>query len=127
MSVLHQSMCIFKAGLSSLSDDWVKYKEKVPDVLDSHQNVETTCNSKLKFTELKVYSSKGCRKTTQRLIMYAANTAILKLRIFNSITSDNGFLLRLVNTFTADTKKCYPRFYKVNDPKTFKNLVVVSF
>ena len=27
-----------------------KCKEKVPDVSDPHQNVETTCNSKLKFT-----------------------------------------------------------------------------
>ena len=50
MSVLHQSMCMFKAGLSSSYDGWVKYKEKVPDVSDPNQNVETTCNSKLKFT-----------------------------------------------------------------------------
>ena len=28
LSVLHQSMCIFKAGLSSLSDDWAKYIKK---------------------------------------------------------------------------------------------------
>ena len=46
MSVLHQSMCIFKAGLSSSYDCWAKYKEKVPDVSDPNQNVETTCNSK---------------------------------------------------------------------------------
>ena len=46
-------MRIFKTGLSSLSDGWAKYKEKVPDVSDSNQNVETTCNSKFKFTELK--------------------------------------------------------------------------
>ena len=52
MSVLHQSMYIFKAGLSNLNDGWEKYKEKVPDVSDPNQNVETTCNSKLKFTEL---------------------------------------------------------------------------
>ena len=50
MSVLHQSMCIFKAGLSSSYDGWAKYKEKVPDVSDPNQNVEATCNSKLKFT-----------------------------------------------------------------------------
>ena len=62
MSVLHQSMCIFKAGgLSSSFDGWAKYKEKVPDVSDLNQNVETTCNSKLK-----IYSSKGYRKTNQR-------------------------------------------------------------
>ena len=53
MSVLCQSMCIypvFKAGLSRSYDGWAKYKEKVPDVSDSNQNVETTYNSKLKFT-----------------------------------------------------------------------------
>ena len=50
ISVLHQSICIFKAGLSSSYDGCAKYKEKVPDVPDSNQNVETTCISKLKFT-----------------------------------------------------------------------------
>ena len=29
MSVMHQSMCMFKAGLSRLSDGWAKSKEKV--------------------------------------------------------------------------------------------------
>ena len=42
--------CMFKAGFSRLSNGWAKYKEKVPDVSDSKQNVETRCNSKLKFT-----------------------------------------------------------------------------
>ena len=46
-------MCIYKCGLSSLSDECAKYKEKVPDVSDYNQNVETTCNSKLKLVELK--------------------------------------------------------------------------
>ena len=41
ISVLHQSIRIFKAGLSSLSDGWVNYKETIPDVLDFNQNVET--------------------------------------------------------------------------------------
>ena len=51
ISVLHQSMCIFEAGLSSSSYDcWAKYKEKIPYVSDPNQNVDTTCNSKLKFT-----------------------------------------------------------------------------
>ena len=53
MSVLHQSMSILKAGLSILIDNWAKYKQKVPDMSDSNQNVETTCNSKFRFTELK--------------------------------------------------------------------------
>ena len=39
MSVLHQSMYIFRAGLSSLYDGWAKYKEKVPDMSDPNQNV----------------------------------------------------------------------------------------
>ena len=51
MLVLLQSMCIFTAALSSSSDGWTKNKEKVPDVSNSNQNVETTWNSKLKFTE----------------------------------------------------------------------------
>ena len=50
ISVLIQSMYIFKAGLSSSYDGWVKCKEKVLDVSDPNQNVETTCNCKLKFT-----------------------------------------------------------------------------
>ena len=37
-SVLHQSMCIFKTGLSSLYEK--KEKGKVPDVSDPNQNVE---------------------------------------------------------------------------------------
>ena len=49
MSVLHQSMCIFKAGLSGSYDGWAKYKETVPEVSDPNQNVEITCNSKLRF------------------------------------------------------------------------------
>ena len=32
---------------------------------------------------LKVYSSKECRKISQRWITYVANTAILELRIFS--------------------------------------------
>ena len=38
-SVLHQSTCIFRAGLSSLYDGWAKYKEKVPDMSHPNQNV----------------------------------------------------------------------------------------
>ena len=39
------------------------------------------------------------------------------------ITSDYRFLLQLVNTFTIDTEKYYAVCYKVNDIKTFKNIV----
>ena len=38
------------AGLSSSYDGWKKCKEKVPDVSDPNQNVETRSHSKLKFT-----------------------------------------------------------------------------
>ena len=51
LSVLHQSICIFNGDVSSLSDGWAKYKEKVTEMSDFNQNVETTCNSKLKFVE----------------------------------------------------------------------------
>ena len=50
MSVLYQSMRVFKAGVSSSYEGWAKYKEKVPDVSDPNQNKETTYNSKLKFS-----------------------------------------------------------------------------
>ena len=83
MSVLQQSMCIFKAGLSSLSDGWAKDREKVRDVPDSNQNVERTCNPDPRLQNLKIYLSKGCRKTCQKWIMYVANTAILNLRVFS--------------------------------------------
>ena len=80
---------------------------------------------------LKIYSSKGSRKTIQRWIicmmqLLNTHTAILNIRIFSRrypITSDYGFLLRLVNTFTIDTDEYYLMCYKVNDTKTFKNLV----
>ena len=68
---LHQSLCVFKAGLSSLSDGWSKYKQKVPD----------TPNSSLQ--NLKTFSLKGYRNTSQKWIMYAANIAILELRFFS--------------------------------------------
>ena len=46
-----------------------KCKEKVPDVSDPNQNVETTNSS---LHNLKIYSSKGCRKTSQRWIYVAS-------------------------------------------------------
>ena len=68
MSVLHQSMCIIKTGLSSLYYGWAKYKEKVPDVSDHNQNVEITYNSKLKFTELKDLLVKRVEKSQRWII-----------------------------------------------------------
>ena len=54
-----------------------KCKEKVPDVSGPSQNVETTCNPKLKF--IKIYSSKECIKTCHTV----ANTAVLNIRILS--------------------------------------------
>ena len=80
ISVLHQSMCIFKSGLSSLSDGSEKYKEKVPDMSDSNQNLEKTCNSKLKFPELKYFFI----KRVLNYVLYVTNTtAILEHPVFS--------------------------------------------
>ena len=49
---------------------------------------------------------------------------VAKSNSVEDTTSNYGFLLRLVNTFTFDSDVYYPRCYKVNDGKTFKNLVV---
>ena len=69
MSFLHQSMCIFKIGLSSLCDDWAKEKEKVPEVSDPNQNVERTCKPNSSLHSVKIYPSKGCKETGQRWII----------------------------------------------------------
>ena len=55
-------VCIFKAGLSSLSNGWAKYKQEVPDMSDCNENLEITCNSKLKFGELKDFFIKRVPK-----------------------------------------------------------------
>ena len=134
MSVLHQTMCIFKTGLSSSYDGWAKYNEKVPDVSEPNQNVETTCNSKLKFTWLKDLFTKKLQKNQSKMndykcinYMYLANTTILNIPIFSRRyylwLSDYRFLLRLVNNFTIDTDEYYQMCYNVNDAKTFKNLL----
>ena len=63
MSVLHHSLSIFKAAVSSLSDGWAKYKEKVSDVSDSNQNFETTTSSsKLMFTGMEDLFTKRVQK-----------------------------------------------------------------
>ena len=53
--ILLQKLCSFKChfctkGWSSSYNGCAKYKENVPDVSNPNQNIETTCNSKLKFT-----------------------------------------------------------------------------
>ena len=67
MLILHQIMCIFKAdGFSSSYDCQEKYKEKVPDVSDPNQMLEEHAIPNSSLPSLKVYSPKGCRKTSQR-------------------------------------------------------------
>ena len=61
MPVLYQRICPSKSDLSSLRHVWGKYKEEVPDVSDSNQNMETTCKSEIKLTEPKDF-----RKTSQK-------------------------------------------------------------
>ena len=67
ISVLHQNMCIFKAGLSSSYDGC---EHAIP-------------NSSLH--KLKIYSSKRCRKISQRWIicMYLAHKAVLNIGIYS--------------------------------------------
>ena len=52
-NVCYEHLPVFKTGLSSSYDGWAECKEKVPDVSDPNQNVDSSCNSKLKFTQLK--------------------------------------------------------------------------
>ena len=49
---------------------WEKHKDKLFDVLDSNQNIETTCKPKLNLAELKDVSvkKKKPRKTKNRIM-----------------------------------------------------------
>ena len=86
MTALHQSMVIFKAGLSSLYDGWAKYKEKAPDVSDPNQNVETTRNSKHKFTELKDLFIKWVQKNYSKMnCIYVARSLNFQWKILLQI------------------------------------------
>ena len=77
-------MCNFKVGLSSLINYWVKYKEKVNDVSYSEQNVETTCNSKLKLTEIKdLFIERVLTVKYELCMLLTAYLKLLKLRIFS--------------------------------------------
>ena len=62
---------MFKAGLSSLSDGWAKYKQKLPDMSDSNQNLETTAIPNSSFQNFKIFSSKGYQRSSQKRIMYS--------------------------------------------------------
>ena len=61
MPVLHQSKCILHLkgwSLTFRTRVWAEYKDKVPDVSDSHQNIETSCNFNLELPNLKICISK---------------------------------------------------------------------
>ena len=49
-SPTYEHLPVFKACLSISCDGWEKCKEKVPNVSDANQTVETGSHSKLKFT-----------------------------------------------------------------------------
>ena len=66
ISVLHQSLCIFKAGLSSLSDAWEKYKKNVPECQITIKILKQHAIPNSSLQNLKIFSSKGYRKTTQK-------------------------------------------------------------
>ena len=61
-----KAKAVFKAALSSSYDGWVKCKEIVPNVLDPNQDVQKHATPNSSLHNLKIYSSKGCRKTSQR-------------------------------------------------------------
>ena len=63
-------------------DGWVKYKEKAPDVPDPNQMLKQHVIPNSILQNLKIFSSKGCRKRWI-VCMYQANTAILNIRIFS--------------------------------------------
>ena len=101
MAVLHQSMCISKAGHSILRHVRVEYKDK--------KRMECVmcgvwCNSRLplpKFKDLCVRSR--CGKNNQDEWMYV--TPIVKLWNFSGRFQLNyEILLPVLNTFTGDTE-----------------------
>ena len=71
MPVLHQSISIPKAGLSSLRPGQAEYRDKINDVSDSHQNIETSCNSKLKLPKFKNLLIKNTEKIIKDEWLYA--------------------------------------------------------
>ena len=58
---------------------WAKYKEEVPDVSGSRQNIETPCNTKLTLTELKSLRSERTEKLAKTNVC-SCNTKTLKFQ-----------------------------------------------
>ena len=80
-----------------------KFKNKVPDVSDSNQNIETSCKSRLKLCVLK------------HLYVNIQMYIICITQQFQNF--DYDFLLSISNTYTVTTKEYYSRRYKINDLK----------
>ena len=79
MAVLHQSMCISKAGHYSLRHVRAEYKDKKPDVSDFHRFIGVSRNFKIKLPNLKDLCIKSTEKVLQDECMYVVNTVIVKL------------------------------------------------
>ena len=62
--VLQRNMSISKAGPSSLKDDRAEYKDKSPDVSDSHRNIRTMSNLNLKLSKF----NNLCIESTEKLL-----------------------------------------------------------
>ena len=75
----------FKTGLSISYDGWGKCKEKVPMCQIRIKMFKQHAIPISNLHNLKIYSSKACRKTSHRWIicMYLAITAVLNIQIFS--------------------------------------------
>ena len=130
---LHSSMILFqkdfnykcqfctklRAWSRLISQGRAKYKDEVPDVLGSNQNIETSYKNKLK---LKMKDKHFKDLHFRKRWMYV--TAILKLWNFSGrdIISDFEILLSILNTFIIGTEEYEPKCYKVNDEKALQIL-----
>ena len=89
-------MAISKSGLPNLDNPGTKYKDKVPNVSDSNQNIETSCKSQTQVIRTQRFVHQKFRKTSQRWIYVKQHFP--KPLIFN-------FLIPLPNVFTVDTEE----------------------
>ena len=125
MSVLHQSISIFQSSrlasqVHMMAVQDVKEKCLICQVPIKMLKQHATPNSRLH--NLKIYSSKGCRKTSQKWIVLCTYLASTAIQVFSRTYQIMGFcfdwwILLLL------TDQYHPVCYKVNDAKTFKNLV----
>ena len=79
MSILQSSRLVFQVHMMAGQNVKKKYLCQSPIKMLKHAISNSILHN------LKIYLSKGCRKTSQRSItcMYLANTAVLNIRIFS--------------------------------------------